>query len=239
MRTLILLLLGLLAQRQLPAQPLNSRQLVVVKTAGFDAVQGQLSVYERDSLTGQWQQKLALFAVTVGRKGLAWGAGVVAVPSSVGPRKREGDGRSPAGIFPIGMAFGSRSAAEVGPLRVPYIQTDRNTFCVDDSRHPAYNRLVHTDTLQATWTSAERMLIPDYEYGLVVEYNYTPARPNDGSCIFIHLWQNSQTGTAGCTAMNSENLLKLLRLLDVRKRPLLVQMPEQEYARWQQAFRLP
>lgn len=225
-------------------QRLDSEQLIVVKTADFNAFQGQLRYYERDPATRRWVEQGTPFASTVGRKGLAWGAGLHKAPATLGPRKREGDGKSPAGIFPIGAAFGSRPVGEVGPLRVPYLQADSSTFCVDDPASPQYNRIVNTDTLKANWASAERMLIPDYEYGLVVEYNYPnriggPARPGDGSCIFIHLWRGRQIGTAGCTAMSARNLLPLLRWLDARKRPLLVQMPEREYARWRSMYELP
>ncbi len=227
------------------AQPINlteqfgTRQLVIVKTTDFTSVQGQLSLYEKDVSTNRWQQKGSSFPITVGRNGVAWGAGLHKPANTEGPRKREGDGKSPAGIFRIGMAFGSRQATDVGPLRVPYCQTNNNTFCVDDPASKHYNRIVSTDTVRANWTSAERMLIPDYDYGLVVEYNYPKALPNDGSCIFIHLWRGRQIGTAGCTAMSEGNLLRLLRYLDADKRPLLVQMPEREYARWKRIYGLP
>ena len=220
-------------------KPLDSRQLVVVKTAGFNAIQGRLTYYELDSITNRWQQKGGSVPITVGRTGLAWGSGLVAVPVSVGPRKREGDGKSPAGVFRIGSAFGNRPAQQIVPLKVPYVQADSHTFCVDDPGSIHYNRIVNTDTLRATWISAEQMLIPDYAYGLVVEYNYVNPRPGDGSCIFIHLWQNSQTGTAGCTAMGETNILALLQWLDTGKNPLLVQLPEEEYAKMKKTYGLP
>lgn len=218
---------------------LGTRQLVVVKTANFETNQGQLLYYELDPATNRWLQKLPTFAVTVGQKGLAWGAGLHQPTGLGSPRKREGDGKSPAGIFRIGTAFGSRPVKAVGGLKVPYLQADKNTFCVDDPASAQYNQLVSTDTLKANWNSAERMLIPDYDYGFVVEYNYPKARPGDGSCIFIHLWRNSETGTAGCTAMSESNLLQLFRLLDGGKKPLLVQMPGSEYEKARRMYGLP
>ena len=218
---------------------LGTQQLVVVKTTNFETNQGQLFYYELDRATNRWQQKLPTFAVTIGRKGLAWGAGLHQPTSTGGPQKREGDGKSPAGIFRIGTAFGSRPANAVGGLKMPYIHADKHTFCVDDPASAQYNQLVNTDTLKATWNSAEQMLIPDYDYGFVVEYNYPKANPNDGSCIFIHLWRNSQTGTAGCTAMSKTNLLYLFRRLDSGKKPLLVQMPASEYEQQKKKYGLP
>lgn len=217
----------------------GAQQLVVVKTANFETNQGQLSYFELDPATNRWQQKLPTFAVTVGRKGLAWGAGLHESTKLQGIRKREGDGKSPAGIFRIGTAFGSRPINAVGGLTMPYVQADKNTFCVDDPSSAQYNQLVSTDTLKASWNSSERMLIPDYDYGFVVEYNYPKANPGDGSCIFIHLWRNSQTGTAGCTAMSETNLLHLFRMLDAGKKPLLVQIPEREYEQQKKKYGLP
>ena len=42
--------------------------------------------------------------ITIGRAGAAWGIGLH--PQQLGPRKKEGDGRSPAGVFRIGDTEG-------------------------------------------------------------------------------------------------------------------------------------
>jgi D-alanyl-D-alanine dipeptidase len=60
-----------------------------------------------------------------------------------------------------------------------------------------------------------------------------------GSCIFLHIWAGPSKGTAGCTAMPQPRLETLLRWLDAKKRPLLVQLPEAVYARLRDAWRLP
>src|SRR5437763_433597 len=63
--------------------------------------------------------------------------------------------------------------------------------------------------------------------------------PGRGSCIFMHIWAGPEKGTAGCTAMEQPNLEELMRWLDAKKRPLLAQLPEAEYARLRAAWKLP
>jgi D-alanyl-D-alanine dipeptidase len=81
--------------------------------------------------------------------------------------------------------------------------------------------------------------VEGYRWGLVVEHNADAPVPGRGSCIFLHIWAGPEKGTAGCTAMEQTNLEELLRWLDSKKLPLLVQLPEGEYTRLRTAWRLP
>ena len=81
--------------------------------------------------------------------------------------------------------------------------------------------------------------VEGYRWGLVVEHNSAPPAAGRGSCIFLHVWAGPDVGTAGCTALERPNLEALLRWLAPRRRPLLVQLPEAEYARLSRAWRLP
>jgi len=73
---------------------------------------------------------------------------------------------------------------------------------------------------------------------MVVEHN-AAAVPGAGSCIFLHIWGGPAKGTAGCTAMAEEDLVRLLGWLDHKESPRLVQLPEAEYARLRAAWSLP
>src|SRR5262249_11363426 len=83
-----------------------SRQLVLVTTDGWDAVGGEMRRYERDTIKDQWKAVGEKIPVVVGRNGMAWGKGLHGDAIGDGPVKKEGDGRSPAGIFSLGSAFG-------------------------------------------------------------------------------------------------------------------------------------
>jgi D-alanyl-D-alanine dipeptidase len=224
-----------------PAPLARSRQLVVVTTRGWDAVGGVLRRFERRGARGAWARVGAEVPAVVGRTGLAWGVGLAGAVGTEGPRKREGDGKAPAGVFRLGTAFGFAPREEAGWLRVPYLPLTPAVECVDDPASRSYNLIVVRDTAGgADWNSSERMReVEGYRWGLVVAHNAAPPAPGLGSCIFLHVWAGPDKGTAGCTAMEQANLEALLRWLDPSKTPLLVQLPEAEYARLRGSWRLP
>jgi zinc D-Ala-D-Ala dipeptidase len=227
----------------------RSRQLIVVTTPDWNSVQGTLRRFERAGARDEWRQAGDSFAVVVGRSGLGWGEGVVALPGGSpvkegmegGPVKKEGDGRAPAGVFRLGPAFGFDGSDEAGWVRLPYKPLTPTTECVDDTASTHYNLIVERGKVGAVdWNSSERMRsVEGYRWGLVVLHNSRPPVAGRGSCIFLHVWQGPERGTAGCTAMEQTHLEALLRWLDPGKRPLLVQLPEQEYVRLRAGWRLP
>ncbi len=219
----------------------RSRQLVVVTTRDWDAVGGTLRRFERGGARGSWAQVGADVPVVVGRTGLAWGVGLVAAGGRDGPRKREGDGKAPAGVFRLGPAFGFADRAEASWLRVGYRPLTPSTECVDDAASRRYNLIVERGALKdVDWNSSERMReIEGYRWGLVVAHNAAPPAAGLGSCIVLHVWAGPDKGTAGCTALEQPSLEALLRWLDPLKQPLLVQLPEGEYARLRRSWNLP
>jgi len=223
-----------------PKPPLaGSRQVVLVTTPGWDSVRGTLRRFERRGAGAGWTQVGGDFEVVVGRSGLGWGAGL-AETKGEGPSKREGDGRAPAGVFALTRAFGFAGATDAAWLRMPYTSLTGGVECVDDTASDFYNRVVdRADVGAADWNSSERMReVEGYRWGVAVAHNAS-AVPGRGSCIFLHVWSGPQKGTAGCTAMEQSNLETLLRWLDAKKRPLLVQLPESEYARLRPVWKLP
>ncbi|HEX8557816.1 MAG TPA: L,D-transpeptidase family protein [Pyrinomonadaceae bacterium] len=224
-----------------PAPLDRARQLIVVTTRDWDAVGGVLRRFERRGAGRAWTQVGADVPVAVGRTGLAWGVGVAGAGPAGGPRKREGDGKAPAGVFRLGRAFGFAPRAQAAWLRTPYTELTPTTECVDDAASRHYNRIVDRAALKAAdWKSSERMReVGGYRWGLVVEHNSAPPAAGLGSCIFLHVWAGPGVGTAGCTAMEQPSLEALLRWLAPARRPLLVQLPESEYARLRAAWRLP
>jgi L,D-peptidoglycan transpeptidase YkuD (ErfK/YbiS/YcfS/YnhG family) len=161
-----------------------------------------------------------------------------------GPRKREGDGRSPAGVYAIGEAFGYPETLETG---LEYHGMLEGHWCVDVPASPLYNRIVDTREVGAAAVkeSSEPMrrdLHVDgdqrYRIGFVIEHN-AAGRRMAGSCIFAHVWKAPGEPTAGCTAMSDPDLQELLRWLDRRRSPRFVLLPRAEYERLKPAWRLP
>lgn len=217
----------------------GSRQVVLVTTPDWDSVRGTLRRFERRGERASWTQVGGDFEIVVGRSGLGWGVGVFKTEGD-GPSKREGDGRAPAGVFPLTRAFGFAGARDAAWLRMPYMPLTGGVECVDDTASAHYNRVLdRSDVKAADWNSSERMReVEGYRWGVVVAHN-ARAVPGQGSCIFLHVWSGPQKGTAGCTAMERPDLETLLRWLDAKKRPLLVQLPDSEYARLSSLWKLP
>lgn len=224
---------------RLAAPPL---QAVVVTTDGWNAVQATVQRYERAGADAPWTAVGAPVPAVVGRSGLGWGEGLHETPAGMGPVKREGDGRAPAGIFNLSSAFGYAPADSVPWIRLPYRQSTAESQCVDDGGSRSYNRIVDVrNVARPDWTSHEEMLRPDslYRLGVFVDHNVNPAAAGRGSCIFLHIWAGPTVGTAGCTAFTPAALEEIVRWIDPARRPVLVQMPRAEYGQLRAAWALP
>jgi hypothetical protein len=209
------------------AIPPACRQMVLVTAANWDSPRGELRRYERGGQ--RWREIGAAQSVLLGERGLAWGSGMHEVPRQAGNRKREGDRRAPAGVFQLPSAFGRSTAAQLALSRFPYRQLLADTEAVDDPASRFYNRVVQRGQVPSPdWKSSEHMAqIADYELGVVVAHNPQNI-PGAGSCIFIHQWRGERTGTAGCTVLRAAPLLALVRWLEAKKHPVLVQLPLRE-----------
>lgn len=242
---LICLLLGSLSYAGGPDAIHSSRQLVVVTTVDWNAVDGTLQRYERNAPGRKWEAVGKPIPVVVGKNGLGWGVGAVPADTlrdaaSGAPVKKEGDGKAPAGIFHLSEAFGYASQEQPG-WKMPYVSLTASVECVDDSQSKYYNRVLDRASVSPDWNSSEHMLRSDelYRWGVVVDHNANPPQPGGGSCIFLHIWRGQEQGTVGCTAMPREQLESLLGWLDPGKKPLLVQMPVGEYQRVKGKLKLP
>lgn len=213
----------------------DCRQLVVVVSPKENSVKARLWKFEK---TGKkWKQIGAPHPVNLGRKGLAWGRGVNSPKPGV--QKKEGDQKSPAGIFRFGSAFGYAPVGEL-PMHLPYRCITESDICVEDSGSRYYNQIVDAAKTGKDWDARESMLRRDeqYKWGIFVVHNMPPVAEG-GSCIFFHLWRKPGSGTLGCTAMAEDDLLALLRWLNPAQKPLLMQMTEPHYRDYQKSFRLP
>lgn len=221
--------------------PAACRQMILVLTPSFSAAQGTLHKFQRRDSTAAWERVEHTIPVILGRAGLGWGRGLHAEQPADQPHKQEGDGRSPAGVFRLGTAFGFPPKAALPPLRVPYQQITAMLECVDDPASQHYNTLADRAQVSADWRSSEKMIRVkvDYHLGVFVEHNTAPAEPGRGSCIFLHIWGKVVEPTSGCTAMEDKEMEKIIKWLEGASEPVLVQLPAEAYTRLQAAWRLP
>jgi D-alanyl-D-alanine dipeptidase len=224
--------------------PDSTAQLLVVTSESWPATTGKLRLFTRAG-AGAWQQEGAAIEVVLGRGGMGVGRGLLQRSEGAvlgGPEKREGDGRSPAGVFSLGSATGYQDPLDAPGARWPYRPANERLRCVDDAKSPLYNQLALAPESGAPpWSSDEHMRRDDdlYAFTVFVEHNTAPATPGGGSCIFLHVWRGPGSTTAGCTAMARSALELLLEQLNPDTRPLLVQLPADVYRRVAQRWKLP
>lgn len=139
--------------------------------------------------------------------------------------KKEGDGKTPTGIFPISLVFGEAKQFDTG---LPYRATTEDDIWVDDPQSALYNQW---SRLPTTAHSYEKMKRKDnlYKLGLVVDYNNHPVVAGAGSAIFVHIWRSENNGTAGCAALAESNLVKLVQLLKRELKPSALFLPSRSY----------
>lgn len=222
--------------------PTNSSQMILVITDSIPANQGKLIRFERASASASWQQIGAVIPIALGRNGMAWGRGLHTADTTVMPFKREGDGKSPAGVFTLSSAFGQVPVEQFPGIKMPYIYLMDGVECVDDPASRFYNQMVDTARVDtADWRSSEKMWHSGiwYRWGVVVDHNKTPVIPGAGSCIFLHNWSEPGETTAGCTAMAPEQMKSIILWLNPDKHPVLVQLPLSLYQKYRTNWQLP
>jgi len=125
--------------------------------------------------------------------------------------KREGDGKSPQGVWPMRAVWYRPDVYTQGPATALPVHAMRpqDGWC-DAPGDPNYNRPV---TLPYP-ASAERMWRDDAVYDLVVilGHNDAPPVPGMGSAIFLHLARENYPGTEGCVALARADLEAVLAM---------------------------
>lgn len=215
----------------------GSTQLVLVTVPHQDAHQGELTKYQK--INGQWQQIGPSHDITIGANGIVWTDSPYAPQGAV--MKKEGDKRSPAGLFDLKQTFGRSSKEKARYLLMPYETIGPNAQCIEDNSSAYYNQIVFDNTqVNPDWDQDDRMLRDDelYDWGVFVEHNESKT-PGKGSCIFIHIWRGSDKPTAGCTAMSKRHLTQLVYWLDPMKNPKLALMTKGDVDRLRGFIDLP
>ena len=216
----------------------SSKQLLLVSSTSFNAVNGKLQFYERRNLHSPWIAVGPSKPVVVGQGGMGWGV-EFKNQSLEGPRKQEGDLKTPIGVFELGPAFGF--AASEPAFKLSYFPLTATSVCVDDPRSSFYNEVLDSANLpQSDWQSAEEMRkVSLYEEGAVIQYNHPKPTKGAGSCIFLHIWRSPDRGTAGCIALAAEDLKVSLIALDPLQKPVIAILPQPAYGQLKAAWQLP
>ena len=122
--------------------------------------------------------------------------------------KREGDGASPAGTWPIRRLLYRPDRGAAPPTALPAAPIAPDDGWCDAPGDPAYNRPVKRPYA----ASHEQMWREDglYDLVLVLGYNDDPVAPGKGSAIFLHLAREGYQPTEGCVAVSRADMEALL-----------------------------
>lgn len=218
----------------------RSQQAVVAYAKSWSSSSADLYLYEKSGT--HWGRIEGPIKVRLGRNGLVWGVGIHRNPAGA-TIKAEGDGKSPAGIFHIGGAWGDAATIKKHP-NLPYRKVTPQDLWVEDSQSPYYNQhLVIPHAPKTNWEKAQQMKQNDEAHSLKLFIAHNPppkATPNAGSAIFFHIWRGGGSKpTAGCTTMAESNLKRLVARIDPNKRPVYVLLPIAEYQAMRGPWKLP
>src|SRR5437588_703692 len=198
--------------------PEECNQLILGIAPTWNSMRGDVRLFER-SRSGDWSPVAGPFPVLFGKNGVAWGTGL-AGQNEPGLRKKERDGRAPAGVFEVGEVFGYDSNLPPG-ADYPYHQVTEADVWSDDSRSPNYNRHIVIDPKNPPDNyTHEKMRSGDFAYHWLVEirHNSDPPVPGAGSAIFFHIRLGVTPGTTGFPARQKSDHENVQRFALCRKR---------------------
>lgn len=181
----------------------DARQVVAVTASGYGTSYATLTTFARTARG--WRQVHGPWTARIGFNGFA--------PPG---RKREGDGRSPTGVFAVQFMFGVQPDPGV---HFAYRRALTTSWWDDDPASTHYNDWVDSRTADPGRSPEPMRQVPSYRYGAVIGYN-TARRSGLGSAIFLHV---AHTGaTTGCVSLPEPELLAVLRWLDPAQSPRIV-----------------
>lgn len=180
----------------------SNQEDVTLKKIIANSQDQTLSLYEKDCLVKVFS------GVSFGKNG-------------VKKDKKEGDGCTPKGVFPLGFAFGMKRL----DIEYPYYLVNEHIYWVSDVNSKYYNEWVELTSEKKkfdysymktspviAWEEAEHLTdyTKQYELAIVIAYNLEKEK-GSGSAIFLHVQDKEYT--SGCVATTKENLEFILHWL--------------------------
>jgi len=129
--------------------------------------------------------------------------------------KKEGDGCTPVGTFPLEFAFGTQKEADfariIKPNKLSYRQITPTSYWSGERED--YNAWVETSQRQMPASEHLADYPVQYKYAVSIGYNTQNPTYGAGSAIFLHCKGPKGWPTAGCISIREEKMLELLKLL--------------------------
>jgi L,D-peptidoglycan transpeptidase YkuD (ErfK/YbiS/YcfS/YnhG family) len=184
----------------------SATQLVTVVARTRASTQGTMRLWSKRGAC--WHEVAEPWAAWLGGRGTS-------------PAKREGDLRTPTGIF--GFLRPLYGVAASPGVHYAYRRVVCGDWWVEDPASPYYNRFRHVrcgSTPPFRTTSEDLSRSPTaYRYFAVIAYNTKPVVPGRGSGIFLHV--TTGRPTLGCVSLPLPRLVATLRWLRPAASPLI------------------
>ena len=132
---------------------------------------------------------------------------------------REGDGTTPTGSYPLGVAFGNKKNPGTA---LDWFDVNPYHYWVDDLNSSYYNQLIDSRETPDGWSFGEHLAdyVPSYNYSVNIEVN-PQCRKDSTSAIFLHCF-GINPYTQGCVAVKEEQMRTLLTVLKPGAQIILV-----------------
>ena len=125
--------------------------------------------------------------------------------------KKEGDKKSPKGIFEIGDLYYRKDRIKKPLTLLKCIKIKKEMGWCDDIHFPKkYNKIIRVNNK----IRHEKLIRKDHKYDLLIPIKYNFKKPivGLGSCIFVHLTRDYKP-TAGCIGLKEKDFLIMLKLI--------------------------
>ena len=170
----------------------GAEQMLIVAAFSEDATDAWISLHQKQS-DGSWHMIMTSPGF-IGKNGLG--------------KTREGDAKTPTGVFHFNRAFG---IADDPGCAIPYVKVDNDSYWSGDPREGYhYNELVNIKELPGLdLESGDSEHIVDYpyhyQYCLNISYN-EEGTPGLGSAIFLHCLAPAKPFTGGCVSIPEDRM---------------------------------
>ncbi len=129
--------------------------------------------------------------------------------------KKEGDGMTPVGCFPLREVLYRSDRIPRPETELPISEIKQDDGWCDDVNRREYNKkikLPFNGSCEKLWRDDDNL----YDIIVVVGHNDSPVISGKGSAIFLHIARPEFTPTLGCVAFKEEDLLEILRSCDLK-----------------------
>ncbi|WP_157800180.1 L,D-transpeptidase family protein [Sporolactobacillus pectinivorans] len=184
----------------------ENKQLILVTASGYHKDSVTVQTFNRGK-NNKWQRVLITTGI-IGKSGFThsfseWSEG------------------SPVGKYTITQAFGRYKNPGTN---LPYHRISKSDVWVDNVHSKYYNTL---QNMYRVHQYSEKMNIPQYDYGFVINYNTQRVR-GKGSAVFFHIALGKYKYTLGCTAVSEENVVRIMKWLNPKDKPVIIQTVQSE-----------